>query len=184
LSGPIHDSSLLQAFQHGDAGAERTVFDHFFEPLCDFSERITRDSHQAQDIVTESFMKVLSRRTDFETLRQISKFLYTMVRNASINYAVTTRRRRQIHEEIRYLNQPQAQTGEELELERQKTQQIRSILREIPNLPDRRGQVFQLLFVEQMTNEDIAARLDIDCQSVRTHKARAINSIRRALEQK
>jgi RNA polymerase sigma-70 factor (family 1) len=178
------DKALIIAFQNGDPGAQNALFDRFFQPLCLFSERITTDLQQAEDIVAESFMKVIDRRRDFVGVPQLKSFLYRTVQNASIRQVVTLRRHERKQETFSYLQQQEMATGADMELEILRAELIRDIYEEIENLPDRCGQIFKLIFVEQLSSEEIGDRLSISPQTVRTQKARAIALIRTALLKK
>jgi RNA polymerase sigma-70 factor (family 1) len=178
------DKALIIAFHNGDPEAQNALFDRFFQPLCLFSERITTDLQQAEDIVAESFMKVIDRRKDFAGVPQLKSFLYRTVHNASINQIIAVRRHDRAHEQIRYLHQQDQVAEHDMELEILRAELIRDIYEEIENLPDRCGQIFKLIFVDQLSSEEIGARLDINPQTVRTQKARAISLIRTALLKK
>jgi len=187
MSYLTHDITLLTAFQNGNTEAEKVLFDRFFQPLCLFADRIIDDLQLAEDIVSESFIKLIDRRQDFKALPQVKSFLYQTVHNASINQAITRQRHKIIHEKIRY-QEEQGKAGtseyEVMETEILRAELIQEIYEEIENLPDRCGQIFKMIFVEQLSTDDIAARLSINPQTVRTQKARAIQLIRTALLKK
>ena len=181
---PIDDKALIAAFHNADPVADSTLFNRFYEPLCLFSERITGGLQQSEDIVTDSFMKLIDRRKDFPGVPQLKSFLYRTVHNASINHVIADRRHQAIHEKIRYL-QRQDETAEEgYELEILRAELIQEIYEEIENLPDRCGEIFKLLFIGGLKTDQIAERLGINPQTVRTQKARAISLIRTALLKK
>lgn len=178
------DKALILAFQNGDPAAENALFNRFFQPLCLFSERITTDLQQSEDIVAESFMKLIDRRGDFPGVPQLKSFLYRTVHNASINQIIALRRHQAIHEKIGFFQRQDQQDEKDYELEILRAELIRDIYEEIENLPDRCGQIFKLIFVEQLSSEEIADRLSITPQTVRTQKARAITLVRTALLKK
>ncbi len=179
------DTTLLAAFQNGDTEAEKAVFDRYFQPLCLFAERITVDLQAAEDIVSESFIKVIDRRRNFSVLPQLRSFLYQTVRNASINQAIARQRHHAIHEKIRYQDEQAAAVDDDaLETEMLRAELIREIYDEIEDLPHKCGQIFKMIFVEQLPTDEIAARLFINPQTVRTQKARAIQLIRTSLLKK
>lgn len=178
------DITLLAAFQNGDSAGEKAVFERYFQPLCLFSERITSDLPLSEDIVADSFIKLIDRRMDFPSIPQLKSFLYTTVQNASINHAVSRRRHQVIHENIRYLATQDSTAEDQLEAEILRAELIREIYQEIENLPDKCGQIFKMIFLEQLSTEDIASRLSINVQTVRSQKARALQLIRTSLLKK
>ena len=82
---------------------------------------------QAEDIVAESFMKVIDRRRDFAGVPQLKSFLYRTVHNASINQIIAVRRHERTHEKIRYLHQQDQVAEHGMQLEMLRVELIRDI---------------------------------------------------------
>jgi len=178
------DKTLLTAFQNGEPSAEKAVFDRFFQPLCLFSERITNNLPQSEDIVVEALQKCLLRREDFEALAKLKSFLYQVVHNASINQAIARQRQQGAHEMMRHLIQEKAEIDFPFESEILLAELLQEIYAEIGNLPDKCGQIFKMIFLQELSTDEIASRLGINVQTVRSQKARAIQLIRTALLKK
>src|SRR5271167_712000 len=98
------DMILFSSFQNGDNLAENTVFKKFFKPLCLYSEKITENLEQSEDIVAESMIKGWNKRQEFKSLDNLKGFLFHAVRNASINYTISEKAHRLAHDRIRYLS--------------------------------------------------------------------------------
>jgi RNA polymerase sigma-70 factor (ECF subfamily) len=178
ISPYIDDITLLAGFQRREALAEKQVFQKYFRPLCLYSENITSRLEVSEDIVAESFEKAWGRRQEFQRLENLKAFLYRVVRNASLNYAESERIHRAHHEQILYLAANDPGTDEALEREILRVELLQEIYQEIENLPDRCGQIFKLLFIHNLSTDQIAAQLAINTQTVRTQKARAIQLIK------
>ena len=174
----IDDITLLAGFQRREALAEKQVFQKYFRPLCLYSENITSRLEVSEDIVAESFEKAWGRRGEFQRLENLKAFLYRVVRNASLNYAESERVHRTHHEQILYLSGNDPGTDEALEREILRVELLQEIYQEIENLPGRCGQIFKLLFIHNLSTDQIAAQLAINTQTVRTQKARAIQLIK------
>ena len=177
-------ASIWTAFQQGERHAERKVFQHFFKPLCLYSERITGQLQAAEDIVAEAFEKAWARRQEFETIDNCKGFLYRVTRNASINYSIATRQHRKAHAQIEYVAKRDVEDEPVLEREILRVELLQEIYEEIENLPGRCGQIFKLLFIHGKSTEEIGALMDITPQTVRTQKARAIQLIKTQLLKK
>lgn len=63
----------------------RQIFDDYDAPLCMFSNLYVEDSAVAAEIAQDCFVKLWQLRTDFFYLHQVESFLYTAVRNKSLN---------------------------------------------------------------------------------------------------
>jgi RNA polymerase sigma-70 factor (ECF subfamily) len=180
----MDDTVLLRAFQQGDGWAEKNVFDRFFEPLVLFSERMTGNVLVSEDIVVEALTKAIDRRLDFLSVAKLKSFLYQVTYNASINQVTSDQRHRIIHEKIRYQQQHEPGVEAVLETEVLRAEILQEIYAEVENLPDKCGQIFKMIFVEELSTDVIADRLGINVQTVRSQKARAIGLIRTALLKK
>ena len=180
----MDDNALLVAFQQGEPWADKAVFDRFFDPLVLYANRLTGDLAAAEDIAVDAFMKAIDRRDHFSVLPKLKSFLYQVAHNASINRLTSDQRHRVIHERIRYQQQYELASEEVIETEVLRAEVLQEIYAEVENLPDRCGQIFKMLFVEELSTDQIADRLGINVQTVRTQKARAISLIRTALLKK
>jgi len=58
---------------------------------------------------------------------------------------------------------------------------LQEIYREIEELPGKCGQIFKMIFLENLPTDQIAERMGINVQTFRTQKARAISMIRTSL---
>src|SRR5690242_14519138 len=71
-----------------------------FRPIRFFAGKLVPDQTAAEDIATESFIKLWEQRNGFDTLPQIKKFLYTTTRNACLNHLRDAQRHAKIHLDI------------------------------------------------------------------------------------
>ena len=63
----------------------RSIFDKYYISLCMFANQYVENDALAADIVQECFVKLWQLRDDFMYVHQIKSFLYTSVRNKSLN---------------------------------------------------------------------------------------------------
>jgi RNA polymerase sigma factor (sigma-70 family) len=172
------------AFQARDPGAERLIFQRFFRPLCLYSERITGNMPAAEDVVAEAFEKCMDRRGEFKTLENCKAFLYHLVRNASINVSNLDRSHRSAHAKIGYIQEGEVEGAFPVENEILRSELLQEIYAEIEALPGRCRTIFKLIFFEGLSTEEIAERLGIRMQTVRSQKSRAIELIKTELLKK
>jgi RNA polymerase sigma factor (sigma-70 family) len=182
MDARMDDTTLLKAFQAGDPGAEKMIFDRYFGPLTLFAERITRDLGAAEDIAVEALTKCIDRRMHFAAIPKVKSFLFQVVYNASINEIDNHGRHQAVHAKIGY--ELAGDMVEPVEADILRAEVLEEIYREIEALPDKCGQIFKLIFIEELTTDKIARRLGIDVQTVRSQKSRAIGMIRTSLLKK
>lgn len=130
----------------------------------------------AEDIVKDSYLKLWNKRTDFDHPQSIKGFLYTATRNASLNHLRHQKVKNNFQKEMNYLDD---QKGDELILQQMiRSELMRSIYQEIEKLPEKRQQVFRMIYFDGLKNEEIAAKLGISVFTVKEHKAKALAQLR------
>jgi len=167
---------IIPAFQQGDPQAFNTFFRLHYRPLCFFAEQLMGDMAEAEDIVKDSYLKLWNRHSDFDHPKSIKGFLYTTTRNACLNYLRHQKVKDHFQQEMRYLDD---QRGDELVLQQMiRTELLQSIYQEIEKLPEKRQQVFRMVYFDGLKNEEIAEKMGISVFTVKEHKARALAQLR------
>ncbi len=72
-------------FKLADESSFRQLFDRYYVTLCMFANEYVCDDLLAADIVQDCFVKLWQSRDGFTYIHQIKSFLYTSVRNRSLN---------------------------------------------------------------------------------------------------
>lgn len=178
------DIALFIGFQQKKPDAEYAVFHLLFRPLCLYAEKITGQKEQAEDIVADAFILIFRQRENFQTLENFKRFLYRIVRNASINYTIQVKNRSFIHEKIRYLQKGDMESSDKSELEILRVELLNEIYQEVENLPDKCRAIFKMIFLEGIPTDHIALQLHLNPQTVRSQKARAIRLIKTGILKK
>ena len=175
------DMNLINSFKRGQTGALARVFNLYYLPLCYFAETLSGNKGESEDIVQDSFIKLWKIHANFDSLQSIKAFLYVTTRNACFDYLKHTRRKNASHEELLYL----AEEHEDYIQSRMiKAELLQRILEEVENLPPVRRKIFKMIYVEGLTNQEIASKLNITVDTVRVQKARSLDLIRMAFLKK
>lgn len=173
---------LLQSFVSRDETAELAVFERHFKPLCLYAEKICGQMAAAEDIVLESLEKAYRRRDEFETLENLKRFLYRLVHNAAINYSKQAKNHSLIHDRIgREQSADDGAQENPAEVEILRVELLREIYREVENLPDQCRTIFKMIFLENLSTEQIAGKLGLNPQTIRSQKSRAIQLLKTRL---
>jgi RNA polymerase sigma-70 factor (ECF subfamily) len=179
MTNSSDDILLMQAVQRFQPEAERQLFGQVYKPLCLYAHKLTGNLPAAEDIVSEAFVKAFDRRSQFESSANFKAFLYIVVRNASISFTKTDTRQKKIVQDISLDQANEMGSMEPLvHNEILFAELVYAIHQEIENLPGKCRQVFKLSFFDSLSTEDIALRLAINPQTVRSHKARAIQMLK------
>jgi len=173
------ETELITAFRNGDEDAIRQLHKTYYRSLCYFSDRLLDNKTEAEDIATDTFIKLLGKREDFDSMQQIKGFLFTATRNACIDELRKKKRRTASEVECNFL----AEQFEELhdrELLTSKVLQL--IYAEVEALPGQCKQVFKSVFVENKSTSIVAAEMSISPQTVLNQKTKALQRLRLTLQ--
>lgn len=168
---------LLAELRKDSKKAFATVYDRCYIGLFCFVRRWVREQKAAEDITTESFIKLWENRARFDSMAAVEGFLHVTARNACLNHL-----RGQARSDARERAFADWLAGED-EV-RHEDALLDHVCREAEHLPPQVRRVFKLSFIDGLSNQTIADRLHINNQSVCNHKARALKYLRAAMLRK
>lgn len=180
MTPEFNDQDIVELFKRQDIAGTRKLYDLYYRPLCYYAEKIIGNRQEAEDIVVETFLKLIRKREDFEKLSEVRSFLYTAARNASIDYLRKIKRQNQSHTELLYLSDP----GFTDELEMINTEVLSILYQEIENLPTQCAAVFKLIFFQRLSTSEVAGQLNISPKTVLNQKGKAIQVLRKSFANK
>ena len=172
---PELEINIIRGLKKRHSHALNYIFKRHYKPLCYFAWQLTGNKPEAEDIAGEVFIKLWRRHNDFNSLQNIKAFLYIATRNACFDYLKHVQRKNASHEELLYL----AENSEEFIQSRMaKAEVLQAILYEVETLPPVRRQIFKMIYLQDLSTNEIAQQLNITADTVRVQKARALNSLR------
>ena len=160
-----------------------TNFDELFiknhQFLCMIAVNIVRDEFVAKDLVQDFFVKFWLQRNKI-ILKNFEAYAYRSVKNSCFNYlkhqAVENKHYLSIVKEDQDIFNSAEQGWEDELPEREK--QLLKVLQLLNKLPVERRKVFELHVLEGLTYRQIADRLGISINTVKTQLRRAYGTLR------
>ena len=153
----------------------KKLFDGYYVPLCLFAQRYLDHPADAADTVQDIFIKLWQRRYDFDNIFAIKSFLYTAVRNASLNRLEHLKVVEKYRDRLTEMQSDVFFHDHVIEQER-----FRIFWAAIHALPDQTRRVM-LLALDGKDNREIANSLGIAQGTVHTHKKIAYKRLRYSL---
>ncbi len=175
MSEHQQDKDLIEAFQQQESHAVHELFKMFYRPLVYYSTNLINDRQEAEDIVANTFMKLLHRRANFDNVRDIKAFLYVTTRNNCLDYLRSVIRHENSHRELFYLLENREDAADE---EMLKAKILQEVYLQIEKLPEQCQKVFKLIFIQGLNTKQIAEQMGISAQTVLNQKAKAIQILR------
>jgi RNA polymerase sigma-70 factor (family 1) len=172
-SRPIRELSAAEAEEFGQ------VFKKYYPRLCHFSFRVTGCKALSEDICQEAFISYWNHRGNIADAEDaVKSYLYTAVRNASIS--------KLRHDKVvkRYLKSQDTPGAGEITIDHAMIQSevAAEIHSALEKLPQGCRQVVRMAYLEGMKNKEIASKLGVSVNTVKTQRQRAIHLLRSSLK--
>ncbi|HEV9037360.1 MAG TPA: RNA polymerase sigma-70 factor [Puia sp.] len=170
---------LILQFNRGSAQAYTIIYNLCSPSIYYFAKRFVGDRQAAEEITADSFIKLYRLHDNFDSLPNIRAFLRITTRNACLNYLRSLRSADAQKQELLYVLSQEG--GAESPVDQYQSDLLQRINEEVEKLPKKCRQVFKMAYMEGRGNEEIARILNINYQSVKNQKTRALKILRLAL---
>jgi RNA polymerase sigma-70 factor (ECF subfamily) len=173
----VDESTMLEKMRAGDDSALAFFMRQYMQLLYYRALAIIHDKMAAEDIVQEVFIRFWDQRGHLQDSSTVPAYLTRLVRNACINHLEhrDVRRRHAASYQQWLLPCDDVQPWDEDELE-----QTRQRLNEfIQALPGRCREIFVMACVEGVRYHEVAARLDVSVNTVKSQVKSAYARLRK-----
>lgn len=171
--------SFIQAFHRKDEKAYKCLFDDFYNEIVYFAYKLTDNESVAEEIVSDSFLKLFNKSADFPSLANIKSFLYITSRNACFDYLSKEKTRTRNIFDFIYFHNDKDQAP--LDFERMNAELVDALHKEISKLPPLSRRVITLRVFEQLEPTKVAEVLGISYQTVKNQTYIATTKLRSAI---
>jgi RNA polymerase sigma-70 factor, ECF subfamily len=182
----------MAAYQRGDVNAFAELVARHEKPLWHFLRRIVRDSAAAEDLLQETFLRVVHGAAAWQASAKFSTWLYTIARNLCIDHARKLQHRRalsldgqandteepnfRLHEQVSGSDRG----GERSALNRELAARLE---RAIAALPATQREVFVMREVLELPFAEIAAAVGASEPTVKSRMRYALEHLRSELDE-
>ncbi len=179
------DEKLIQALAKGDEEALRALVDRHTASIYKFSLRYTGNEAIAQDICQEVFLRLYRNAGKYNPGMPFKTWLFTIVRNTSINFArsYTYRKASSLEELPQEIEKnsllDRAPDPEARYLSRESSQ---NLLEAVQSLPEKQRTAVILRYYESMSIKEVAAIMKSTVSSVESLIFRAKSNLIKLLD--
>ena len=172
------NSRILLLLREGDVMAFEYIFHHYYNQIYTFVLNTLFDKTFAEDITQSVFISIWEKRETIDTETNIAPFLYTIARNQ------VYRQTEQLLLKYKYEQYQQQKVQENTDIEADiNSRFLENILSElIEKLPSDRRRIFLLSRKENLSNKEIASRLQISEKTVETQIRRSLIFLREKMK--
>ncbi len=171
------EKKLLKKIKDGDPEAFRELYDKFSKELLNFSYYYVKNIQAAEDIVQDVFINIWKKSKNLDPDLSIKSYLFKAVQNHSLNYL---RHEKTINEKIDSILDFEETSLSENAIDEEFD--VKTFVENAINqLPEKCREIFNLGYTDGLTNPEIAQKLDISINTVKTQKSRAYKFLKKQL---
>jgi RNA polymerase sigma-70 factor (ECF subfamily) len=150
------------------------VFRRYYPRLCYYAFKIIANKASAEDVVQDVFLRFQDRLPQFNSETALGSFLYLSVKNACLNII----RHRAV--EAKYEASASFSSAEEAPFVENliRAEIYGEIHQALQSLPEGCRTVINLAYFDGLKNEEIANRLQVSVNTVKTQKQRGLQLLR------
>jgi RNA polymerase sigma-70 factor (family 1) len=168
----------IQRLRAGDEQVYLDIYHRYNKRLYSFAFQYLKSHELAQDVVQEVFIKLWEHRQEINT--SAKGFLFTSVRNHVLNMIRNNRRKTLKKIQIEQERKRPVNKTEEVILY---SEYQRILAMGVDELPVGKREIFDLKTVQGLSNDEIASKLDITINTVKSQYYQASKFIKKYLEE-
>ncbi len=168
-------SLIVFALKKGDEHAFKTIYDANKKTLSAFINKYTRNQHQTEDIIQDTFIKLWNVRESLDENKSVVSFLYKTAYNTFIDKYRKKKREQSMLDGWLYKRLTQL-VEEDDDVKKEK---IKLMQNAIDKLPPKCKTIFMMSKFEQLKYAEIAEQLDISVKTVEAQMGKAFSIIRK-----
>ncbi len=168
------DIRIIEEIKKGNDKAFSELFDAYYNVLCFFSNKYVSDLDLSRSVVQQFFVDLWINREKISINQSVKSYLFTSVRNASIDYLRKNKERPEKVQEIAKLQVPFRDLVEEAELKER-------ISMAINDLPHKCREIFITCRFDGLKYAEIAVKYNISVKTVEMQMGIALKRLRQSL---
>ncbi len=180
------DNEIINRLRQDSEEAFEYIFLKFYNRLCLYVTCLIHNKNSAEEIVQDVFYELWEKRNILKINISLKAYLFKAVYNRSINYINYNRRRNKYVQN--QLNKIQNQqivppVSDNYPIANLLSQELDILINKaIASLPNQCRTVFQLCRFENLSYKEIATKLHISVNTVKTQLQRAMKKLRNSLQ--
>jgi RNA polymerase sigma-70 factor (ECF subfamily) len=177
------NQQLIRAINQGDVSAFKELYRKYYVFLCLIAGHIVTDHADAEEIVSDVFVRLWNIREKIEINTSVKAYLVKAVHNTSLNYLEKSRRKNELTDSLHNSDYNLLVWDSDYPLGRLYEKEILEILDHgISTLPEACREIFLLSRDDEMKYSDIADKLRVSVNTVKTQMKIALAHLREHLK--
>ena len=173
---------IENGIRKGNLTTYENLFTEYYVYLCYIAIEFVKDKQIAEEIVSDVFFVLWEKRKSIHITHSVSAYLIRAVKNKCINYNLHVKTEQRLMQNL-IDNHSHSHFSDDEQLGHLFINDLNvNIKRAISELPEQCRQIFLLSREEELKYEDIAVRLHISINTVKTQMKIALSKLRVSLK--
>jgi len=168
------DLTLWKNIQNGDTRALKVLHDRYYYQLYLYARKIYHNENGLDEAVADCFIKLWTKRNEIVIERSIKSYLFVILRNSLLDL---NRKKNHIIllEVISLPDIPDTETQNEFD-------HYARLYNALEKLPEQRRRILELAVFESCSYAQVAEKLNISINTVKTQMGRAYRFLKEELD--
>ena len=175
----LSDEQLCRLIKEGDKRAFTEVYYKYNKLLYALSYRYLMEQDQAKDVVQYVFVRLWESRLEFDIHTSLKNFLFTMAKNYVLNMIRNENAALTKNYEI---VQQRSEFEDDLIEKLERKELIELLYKALGTLPKQKRDICLLKLKGELTNQEIADRLQLSVNTIKTHYSESLKILRMELK--
>ncbi|WP_188112012.1 RNA polymerase sigma-70 factor [Aquimarina sp. RZ0] len=154
--------------------ALESLFKKYYKVLVIFSNNYIHDRAIAEDLVQDVFVMIFEKRETLKIHTSIKSFLYTSVRNHTLNYIKKSKSLVHHQHILNDIDAMDTDVSEMIDL----AELSEKLYKAIDKLPSQNQKIFRMSKLDGYSNQEIADQLGLTKRTVETHISNALKKLK------
>jgi RNA polymerase sigma-70 factor (ECF subfamily) len=170
------DAELVMRVGEGDTSAYRELVRRYAAKLNHYVVRLTRDAHEAEDIVQETFLRLWQRASEYSPKARVTTWLHRIAHNLAVD-RLRVRGRWQMLEDDAEI--PVSASQARLIDDRRRRESLDAAISE---LPERQRAALVLVHLHELSGKEAADVLEISEEALESLLSRGRRALKARLD--
>ncbi len=173
----MNEIKLIIKCQRGDKEAFNELITRYYPYVSKFLIKLTINEELTQDLVQETFLKLITNIDKFDTkgTAKFSTYLMKIAKNTYLDYL---KKNKKISYEFEIENIPDVSFEEKIADENE----LDMVLEEIEKLPFEQAQAIKMKYLEQYSLKEIADRMQTEAKTIKSRIYEGKEKLKRKLK--
>lgn len=171
----LNDEALFALIEKGDERAFTQVYDRYHKLLYVLAYRYLMNANMAEDVVQHVFSRLWEFRTELRVGISLKNYLFTMTKNHVLN--LIRNENSAITKNYEMAQSAPAYEDNLIE-DLEKKELMSNFYKAVDMLPVQKREICLMKVREELTNQEIAERMKLSVNTVKTHYSEALKLLR------